>query len=115
MRRDDSDFERFSRDLDAEWLRQRLQSTTVASRAAIAGEESLLRELEEADPLAPPARRTMMDAVRELLSLWPGRLVFAAGLSMMLALGFLLGRIPHDRPQTHLAAIPPRPISRSTV
>ncbi len=109
MSQRDPDFERFSRELDAEWLRQRLHSTMSTLPAGI-DEEPLLRELEDADPLGASPRRNVATALREVLALWPGRLVLAAAAVLLLLLGSQWGRMVQDRPGPRVAAIPPRPI-----
>jgi len=101
--------ERFSRELDAEWLRQRLHTTVSASRDGI-DEQSLLRELEDADPLGASPRRNVIAALREVLALWPGRLVLAAAAVLLLLLGSQWGRMIQSRPNPSVSAIPPRPI-----
>src|SRR5262249_36662116 len=105
----DLDFWRFSRELDAAWLRQRLHTTMSASRAGI-DEAPLLRELEDADPLAAPPRRNVITALREVCAFWPGRLVLATAALLLLLIGSQLGRMVQGRPGSRVAAIPPRPI-----
>lgn len=109
MSQHDLDFERFSRELDAAWLRQRLHTTMSASRAGI-DEAPLLRELEDADPLAAPPRRNVITALREVCAFWPGRLVLATAALLLLLIGSQLGRMVQGRPGSRVAAIPPRPI-----
>ena len=109
MSQRDPGFERFSRELDADWLRQRLRTTASPSHDGI-DEASLLRELEAADPLGASPRRSVIAGLREMLAFWPGRLVLAAAAVLLLVIGSQLGRMVQDRPGPRVAAIPARPI-----
>jgi len=83
------DFERFSRALDAEWLRARLQTGERAEMSATEA-DGLLAALSAADPLASP-RETWFSAIRAALTSWPGRVSLAAMACALVLLGVAIG------------------------
>lgn len=95
--------DRFARELDAEWLRQELGASLPAAEAEM-DEDELVRALMAADPLAP--RRGWLDALRELLAAWPGRLAVAGATCALVVAGFLGGQV-FQRPVT---GVPPTPV-----
>lgn len=106
MSPDDRDFQRFSRQLDDEWLRERLRRAMPDLVGAVE-EEELARALMEADPLAPSHRSGWLVRMREALTFWPGRLAVAGATAALLLIGFVLGRVPMGRPAVQLAVSPP--------
>jgi tetratricopeptide (TPR) repeat protein len=105
----DPEFERFSRELDREWVRRRLRSAFGPALESQTDEDAIARALEEADPLGPAARTGWLSAIREALAAWPARLVFAACACALLFLGIALGRISSGRPGHPAGIVPPKP------
>ncbi len=83
------EFLRFSRRLDAEWLREQLKQRVPPMSAS--AEATLLAELERAGPLGA-APRGWRPALRDALGTWPGRLVFASVACAFLLVGVFFGR-----------------------
>lgn len=108
MSQDDRDFERFSRTLDHDWLRQRLVSVLPPPGAI--GERDLLAGLVAADPLGGSPRPGWLTALREALAVWPGRLALAGAAAALLVAGVLIGRLAGPAgPAAVATAVPPRP------
>lgn len=107
-------FERFSRRLDHEWLRRRVEGPTAVGREG-PEEAALTRAFIAADPLGDheesgSVRRPWMAVLRELLSRWPARVAVAGAACAFLVLGALGARIADlvARPP-HVAVGVPKP------
>lgn len=109
-----ADFPRFSRELDAEWLRQRVRATTALTSTI--DEEALTRALGQADPLAQTAEPGWLASVAESLRPWPARLGVAGIACALVLFGIAIGRlVPTDTarvgtaPLASVSAAPPVP------
>ena len=109
MSTDDRDFERFSRRLDEEWVRERLR-TVAPPPLALEEAEALGRDLASADPLVQTDHPGWLDAAREALGFWPGRLALGTAVLVLLVVGFVVGRVAHEGSRGRIvAAAPPLP------
>lgn len=109
MSTSDPEFERFSRRLDEEWVRERLR-TVAPPPLALEGAEDLVRDLESADPLAEPVRAQWLDAARAALGFWPARLALGTAVVVLLVAGFVAGRVAQEGGRGRVVtALPPLP------
>ena len=92
MSLDHADFARFSRELDAEWLRRRARNVVAASTPVI-DEDELARALGQADPLGETARPGWLEMVSAALGSWPARLSLAGAACALVLVGIILGRL----------------------
>jgi tetratricopeptide (TPR) repeat protein len=104
---DDRDFERFARQLDDEWTRERLRA--LAPPLALTEADELVRDLEGADPLGERVRPRWRDALRDAWGSWPGRLALATAVVLLLVVGFVAGRVTLEGRGRALLALPPLP------
>ena len=106
MSTSDPEFERFSRRLDEEWVRERLR-TVAPLPLALEGAEDLVRDLESADPLAEPVGAPWLDAARAALGFWPARLALGAAVVVLLVTGFIAGRVAQEGGRGRVVTAPP--------
>lgn len=92
MSLDHADFARFSRELDAEWLRQRARDVVAISTPVI-DEDDLARALGQADPLAETARRGWLETIAAVFGSWPARLSLAGAACALVIIGVVVGRL----------------------
>jgi tetratricopeptide (TPR) repeat protein len=104
----DRNFEQFSRDLDTEWLRDRVRASLAATAAPTESEDTLATAIGRADPLAEqPSPGGWLAGILQGLGTWPGRLSFAGAAAALLLVGIGLGRIlPRSAPPVVATAIP---------
>jgi len=107
-------FAAFSRDLDTEVARQRIRRALDTTPPLPAEDPAELSRLVEAgDPLAEAGSRRWTVAIREVFSVWPGRVAVAAALGAVLVVGLLVGRVVTlTSPPTIVAEAPPLPAYR---
>jgi tetratricopeptide (TPR) repeat protein len=102
------DFDRFSEQLDREWMRRRLRADSLQIP-----DDVLLREIGRADPLSQGPTGWLAD-LRRILAVWPGRLACATAALILLVVGGLVGRQFADTPPTaSVRVIPPLPAYQS--
>jgi len=107
------DFEHFSRRLDAEWRRDRLQA--LAPPPITPSEEAaLLEELDRADPLGSSSPGAWLRGLRDAFRAWPTPLTFAAAACAILVVGFVVGRATTAPSGSRVAVgrTPPTPVEK---
>ena len=92
MSQDHADFARFSQELDAEWLRQRVHNL-VATSTPVIDEDALVRALGQADPLAESPRPRWRETIAAVLGSWPARLSLAGAACALVIIGAAVGRL----------------------
>lgn len=83
----------------------------VPARVGAAEEEATAREISRTGPGSEAPRPVWLDAMRQVLGSWPGRLVVATSLVAFLVAGFFVGRVSENGPGGHPpGAVPPKPV-----